>query len=161
MKKNSLTFSLLSFAISATFSICTPSVSFAQQPKPKAKVNKPAVDADQVLNTDDFQSKMDKTKGETVIDLRKDTDYKFSHLDGAVSVPFDETTFAEQVAQLDKSKAIFLYSQNKADKKVTSKAIIILEEAGATEVYYLDGGFELWNKKHKPVFVHTEDPGTF
>jgi len=134
---------------------CAFSVSVQAQSK-KNKVFE--IDPAYIINADDFEAKIQKIKGETVIDLRPTTEYSFSHLDAAVNIPYDAATFEENASSIDKTKPVFLYSSKKSDQKVTTQAMLVFLKAGVEKVYYLEGGFDSWNKKHKPIFIQSSEP---
>lgn len=140
--------------IAITAIAAIPSPSQAQiTSKPRPKLVKPAIDAEQILSVEEFELRLAKTKNEVLYDLRKDTDYKSSHLSGAQSLPYNEASFATDIAgwTIDKTTPLFVYGANKMEQKKLTKVILLLEEAGYSEVFFLDGGIEAWAKKGKPV----------
>lgn len=80
--------------------------------------------------------------GITVIDIRKNRDYRISHIDGALNM--EGGAVNDFINQADKSKPILCYCY----KGVSSKAFCgKLEQAGFKNVYSLTGGYDAWTRK--------------
>jgi len=132
--------------------------SLSQMKVPPRKM--PKMSDRNILNVDDFETLFNKTANRMVIDLRSEEAYKTSHLDGAVNLnSADTVNFNAAIAKINNKTTVFIYGANKKDAKKETPLIQTIMNTNNPNVYYLDGGFEAWNKKKKPV-VLSEAPDT-
>lgn len=83
-----------------------------------------------------------------VVDVRPQEEYKKSHLVNAQNIIYDKN-FQKNLEHLDKSKPIAIYCTSGA---VSPEAAEILQEAGFTHIYILDGGISRWMaEEEKPL----------
>ena len=79
--------------------------------------------------------------GITVVDVRTPAEFAAGHLPGAVNIDLQSNTFAEQIADLPKDEAYFVYCQS-ANRSGT--ATDHMADAGFTTVYDMQGGVTAW-----------------
>ena len=104
--------------------------------------------------------------GIRIVDVRTVADYKAGHIQGAVSLPVEDTFDPAEpkmsdvgpVAQLEKvfgdrgissDTRVIIYDGGKETK--AGRLFWTLEYAGHTKVAYLNGGFTKWQKENLPV----------
>lgn len=85
--------------------------------------------------------------GARVIDLRNSPEYREGHITGSESLPFSQV--AERAAELAKAgKPLVLVC---GLGQVAGNAARTLKQAGAAEVYQLDGGISGWRQQGLPL----------
>lgn len=82
-----------------------------------------------------------KNSSVVIVDVRTPAEYASGHLANAVNVDFESADFKSNVAQLDKAKtyAVYCRSGNRS-----GQAVKVMEDAGFTNLYDLDGGINDW-----------------
>ena len=134
--------------------------SLSQMKAPPRKM--PKMDESNILNVEDFEKLMLKSANRVIIDLRSKTEFDNGRLDGAINLnPADTIAFNEGVAKINNKSVVFIYGANKKNAKVETPLIQKVMNTNNPNVYYLDGGFEAWKKKNKPVFQVATDIGGF
>lgn len=89
-----------------------------------------------------FAEKIKTTTSPQIIDVRTPEEFQAEHIDNAKNANILGDHFVSDVAQFDKTKAIFVYCKSGGrSKKATEK----LQELGFKNIYELDGGFLKWN----------------
>ncbi len=88
----------------------------------------------------DFEAK---TKNQKVqlIDVRTPTEFASGHLKNAKNIIYGADTFSEEMAKLDKTKAVYIYC---AAGGRSGKAIPILQKLGFEQIFDLEGGINAW-----------------
>lgn len=89
-----------------------------------------------------FAQKIKSTPEPQILDVRSPKEYSDQHLDNAKNINWNSDDFDQKVAQLDKSKPVFVYCLSGGR---SNKASIRLAEMGFKEVYEMDGGIVKWN----------------
>jgi rhodanese-related sulfurtransferase len=102
----------------------------------------------EVLSIQDFEQKLAATPQAQLIDVRTPAEFASGHLKNAVNVDVSGSGFEEKVAQLDKSKPIFVYCRSGAR---SGRASSILQELGFTQIYDLRDGIAAWQDAGKAV----------
>lgn len=83
-----------------------------------------------------------------VVDVRPQEEYKKSHLINAQNIIYDKN-FRKNLERLDKTKPIAIYCTSGT---VSPEAAEILQEAGFSHIYILDGGISRWMaEEDKPM----------
>ena len=96
----------------------------------------------QVLAPADFARKLQDTPRPQLLDVRTPTEFAVGRLPAARNVDWrNPETFARQVAQLDKSRPVFVYCQVGGRSKAAADW---LARQGFRTVYDLRGGFRDW-----------------
>lgn len=75
------------------------------------------------------------TSGTVVVDVRTPAEYDSGHLEGAVNIDLEASTFATKIAALDKNATYFVYCRS---GNRSSQAVAAMKKIGFTHV--TDGG---------------------
>lgn len=102
----------------------------------------------QTLATDAFEQKLKQTSNGQLVDVRTPGEFGGGHLVGAKNIDFRNAAFAENLAQLDKSKPVFVYCLSGGRSAEAAK---LMRAQGFQNVYELEGGYLKWTTKLKPV----------
>ena len=94
------------------------------------------------LNPKAFAEKIEVTNGVQILDVRTPEEFNSQHLNNAVNININNSSFDKEVAQLDKTKPVFVYCLAGGR---SSKAASHLVDLGFKEVYNMEGGMTKWN----------------
>ncbi len=83
-----------------------------------------------------------------VLDVRTPEEYQSVRIAGAVNIDYRAADFAEKLAELDKDKTYLVHC---AAGGRSAKSRDMMEKAGFTSIYHMDGGMGAWEKAGKPV----------
>lgn len=114
------------------FLLCLLFISCNGQSKKEVKTVKP----------EEFSQKIKSTSQPQILDVRTPKEFSDQHLENAVNINWNGNDFDKKVAELDKSKPVFVYCLSGGR---SSKASGKLVEMGFTDVYEMDGGIVKWN----------------
>lgn len=78
-----------------------------------------------------------------ILDLRKPTEVAEGKISGAVVKNYFDADFVNFLKTLDKSKPLFIYSQN---GEISSKVAAIMGKQGFSEILDLQGGYNAWTQ---------------
>lgn len=95
-------------------------------------------DMEEALKADDVQ----------LIDVRSKGDYASGHIKDAKNIVYQGENWDKQVASLDKDKPVYVYC---AKGGRSARCASLLEEAGFTKIFDLDGGVTKWINEGKAV----------
>jgi rhodanese-related sulfurtransferase len=98
---------------------------------------------------DAFYSKVKSEKNPQIIDARGSDEFSLNHIEGAVNFNLKSEDFEKQVAALNPSKPVFIYSIAAYRSGLLSTE---LAKRGFTEVYILEGGIASWIGGEKPYY---------
>ena len=83
-----------------------------------------------------------------LLDVRTPAEYAEGHLPGAINIP--HTELASRVAELSDSRdrdiVVYCRSGNR-----TRQALGVLQEAGFSRLFHLDGDYLRWSEEKRPV----------
>lgn len=102
----------------------------------------------QTLAPDAFEQQLKQTPAGQLVDVRTPGEFGGGHLVGAKNLDYRNPAFAQTLAQLDKSKPVFVYCLSGGR---SSDAAKLMREQGFAKVYELEGGYLKWTTKMKPV----------
>lgn len=100
-----------------------------------------------------FSEKIAQTHRATIVDVRTPSEFEKGHLAGALNINWNDESFDEQIALLDKSAPIFLYCHSGGR---SGRAYERLKEMGFEHVFDMQGGMLAWRTAELPE-IHTED----
>jgi rhodanese-related sulfurtransferase len=83
-----------------------------------------------------------------ILDVRTPGEYAAGHVKDAKLINWNDKTFGEQIAKLDKGKTYLVYC---AVGGRSAKACSKLDGLGVAKVYNLAGGIKAWETAGKPV----------
>lgn len=93
------------------------------------------------LSPDAFKAKLAEMPGSQLIDVRTPREFEQGHIEGAQMINYKDRSFKTGIDKLDKSQAVFVYCQAGGRSK---SACEIMEKAGFTKIYELEGGYGNW-----------------
>jgi thioredoxin 1 len=102
----------------------------------------------QVLAPDTFEQQLKQIPAGQLVDVRTPGEFGGGHLVGAKNLDYRNPEFAQTLAQLDKSKPVFVYCLSGGRSADAAK---LMREQGFSTVYELQGGYLKWTTKLKPV----------
>jgi len=94
------------------------------------------------VKPEDFAQKINSTFQPQILDVRTPKEFSDQHLENAVNINWNGDDFDKKVAELDKSKPVFVYCLSGGR---SSKASGKLAELGFKEIYEMEGGIVKWN----------------
>ena len=83
-----------------------------------------------------------------LIDVRTPEEFRLSHIANSRNIDILSDTFLSAIEQLDKQKPIFIYCRS---GKRSAKGAAIMQEAGFSEIYNLEGGIVEWESNNYRV----------
>lgn len=109
--------------------------------------------AQAVLEVADFEQKLLQTSNALLLDVRTPDEFGQGHLKGALNVDIRDAVFKQRIANLDKTKPVFVYCL--AGSR-SAEAVKALQQQGFTEIYDLKGGILKWGAAEKPLEAPTQ-----
>lgn len=103
------------------------------------------------LSPQDFAQQI-KAKGDSalVVDVRTPGEFRSGHIPGAISVDYNGSHFAEEVAKLPKDKQVFIYCQSGRRSRAS---VSVFLEAGFNPIANLANGILGWREAGLPMKV--------
>ncbi len=101
--------------------------------------------AQQRVSPKEFRKKLSATPDALLLDVRTQQEINKGYLKGAVFMDFYDSTFKQQITNLDKEKPVFVYC---AIGGRSWDAAQLMAEMGFKEVYDLKGGIIVWKIKN-------------
>jgi len=86
--------------------------------------------------------------GIVVLDVRTPAEFAEGHLPNAINVDFESGSFEEELASLDKSATYAVYCRSGRRSAV---AVDLMQKAGFTKLFNLDGGVIDWSASGYPL----------
>lgn len=83
-----------------------------------------------------------------ILDVRTPDEYVSGHIKDAKNIDVLASSFAVKVAELDKTKPVYVYCKSGGR---STRAIKQMEEMGFTSVYNLVGGYSSWSADGLPT----------
>lgn len=96
------------------------------------------------LDAAEFKSKLAASPEAILIDVRKPEELAEGMIEGAINIDYTDSTFAQKIMALDKTKSYFVYCKS---GKRTAGAVEQMEKLGFEKIYTLDGGYTSWVEK--------------
>jgi phage shock protein E len=93
----------------------------------------------------DFEAKIKNQKVQ-LIDVRTPAEFASGHLKNAQNINYASDNFPEEMAKLDKTKAVYIYC---AAGGRSGKAVPVLEQLGFKQIFDLEGGINAWKTAGK------------
>lgn len=100
----------------------------------------------QDLSVETFLSKLKNDDNAVLIDVRTPEETAEGMIPGAKEVDFRASNFSQQISELDKDKAYYLYCRSGAR---SANAMNMMKEMGFPEVYNLVGGYNAYQSAKK------------
>lgn len=86
----------------------------------------------------------------TLLDVRTEKEYLQAHIEGAQKIDFYASSFASDIAKLDKSKQYLLYCRTGAR---SAKTLQLMQQLGFKKVYNMQGGILQWHQQKLPLLI--------
>ena len=86
-----------------------------------------------------------------ILDVRRPSEYKESHITGSVNVPVQDESFEEMVARLDPSKKYIVHCSDNHYIGRSNRALKEMKKMGFENLYSLKGGYSAWENAELPV----------
>ena len=83
-----------------------------------------------------------------ILDVRTPNEFKSGHLENAVNIDYNSSTFQDSIASLEKDKTYLVYCRT---GNRSSKAIESMKKIDFTNVYNMVGGIVDWLKNELPT----------
>lgn len=96
----------------------------------------------EVLVVDDFITKVEATEAVQLIDVRTTQEVAQGSIEGATNINFYDEDFKDQIAKLDREKAVFVYCKSGGRSAKTAE---ICKSLGFKKVYDLKGGYSAYS----------------
>jgi rhodanese-related sulfurtransferase len=101
------------------------------------------------LQLDSYYAKIKEQKNPQIIDARGPEEFAINHINGAVNFNLETENYTKFVAQLDKSKPVFIYSIGAGRSGQLAKELL---KNSFSEVHDLQGGIAAWIGGGKPFY---------
>jgi rhodanese-related sulfurtransferase len=105
------------------------------------------------LQLDTFYSKIKEQSIPQIIDARSTEEFAINHINGAFNFNLETAYYDKYVAQLDKSKPVFIYSIGAGRSGQLAKELL---KNGFSEVHVLEGGIAAWIGGGKPYYSNSK-----
>ena len=79
-----------------------------------------------------------------ILDVRTLQEYRAGHLNGSINLDFRSTSFADELARLDRSKPYLVYCRTGVR---SGRAAALMKSLGFREIYDLAGGIAGWQRE--------------
>ena len=103
------------------------------------------------LQLDSFFVKIKNEKNPQIIDARSPEEFALNHIEGSVNFNLQTVNYASDVAKLDQSKPVFIYSIGTGRSSALAKELL---QNGFSEVHDLEGGIAAWIGGGKPFYTN-------
>ena len=100
-----------------------------------------------LLKPVEFSSTISSLPNEVILDVRTSGEFQGGHIKEAVNIDFNDPTFEQQIAKLDKSTPYMVYCLSGGRSAAAANT---MRNAGFTKVYELDGGMIAWRSANLP-----------
>lgn len=100
-----------------------------------------------------FYTKIQSQKNPQVIDARGPEEFALNHIIGSINFNSQSVDYNKQIAKLDQSKPVFIYSIGAGRSVQLEKELL---KIGFSEAYTLEGGIANWIGGGKPFFANSK-----
>lgn len=101
------------------------------------------------MNVKDFATKTQQA-GVIVLDVRTPGEFSQGHIQGAMNIDVEASTFDSEIAQLDKTKTYAVYCHSGNRSGVATQA---MAKAGFTHMFNLENGISDWMAQGMPTVM--------
>jgi rhodanese-related sulfurtransferase len=89
------------------------------------------------LSGKDFIEKYNSTSNAVLVDVRTPAEFLSGHIDKAINIDIENSSFESEIKNLDKSKTYFVYCRS---GNRSGQAVQIMRSNGINSIYELSGG---------------------
>ncbi|MBM4150601.1 MAG: redoxin domain-containing protein [Ignavibacteria bacterium] len=108
-----------------------------------------------LLKPGEFSTTISSLPNEVILDVRTPGEFQGGHIKEAVNIDFNDPTFDQQIAKLDKSTPYMVYCLSGGRSAAAANT---MRNAGFTKVYELDGGMIAWRSANLPETTDQPKP---
>ncbi len=90
-----------------------------------------------LLSGQTFVDTFKNTPDAVLLDVRTPSEYAEERISGSIHIDFNDPSFPEQIAHLDKTLPYFVYCRSGGR---SAQAVAMMQQAGFTRIYELQGG---------------------
>ena len=108
----------------------------------------------QCLDVDEFEKQFIITKGEQLIDVCTQDEFKKCCIPGAKNIDYRSSVFRSEIEKLDKTKPILIYCMSGVRSKLTA---LVCKKVGFVSIYELHPGLRGWMEAGKQTFSITSN----
>ena len=101
------------------------------------------------MNSKDFSAKTQEA-GVVVLDVRTPGEFSQGHIQGAMNIDVEATTFNSEIAKLDMTKNYAVYCHSGRRSGLATQA---MAQAGFTHLYNLENGLADWMSHGMPTVM--------
>ena len=105
------------------------------------------------LQLDSFYAKIKEQPKPQIIDARSTEEFAINHINGAFNFNLETAYYEKYVAQLDKSKPVFIYSIGVGRSGQLANELL---KNGFSDVHDLEGGIAAWIGGGKPFYSNSK-----
>jgi rhodanese-related sulfurtransferase len=98
------------------------------------------------ISPSELHARQQKEISPQVIDVRTAEEYAAGHVPGAVNIP--HTDLADRLSEVESQNGVVLYCMVGPRARIGEK---VLQQAGVTKIFHLEGGFAAWRQSGLPV----------
>ena len=92
------------------------------------------------ISSNDFSNKV-KESGVVVLDVRTPSEFVAGHIQGAINIDVEASSFNSEIAKLDKSKTYAVYCHSGRRSGIATAA---MAQTGFTHIFNLENGLSDW-----------------
>lgn len=96
-----------------------------------------------------FAAQLKQQSTPQLVDVRSAGEFAINHIPGAINTDFSKPEGKQQLLQLHAAQPVFLYAIN---NNRTQQAAQLLQQAGFTQIFQLQGGIANWIGSGKPYY---------
>lgn len=100
------------------------------------------------VSTDEAAKLLGERKDIVILDLRTADEFKSGHLAGAKNIDCLDSSFAQKLAELDKSKTYLVHC---ASGGRSTRSLETFKAQNFSSILHLNEGFKAWSAAGKPV----------
>jgi len=101
-----------------------------------------------LLNPNAFRATINEKREKIVIDVRTPGEYNEGFIKNALNIDWNNSSFGDEVAKLDKSTPVFVYCRSGGR---SHSAVNAMANMGFKEIYELEGGIMQWQRAGLPL----------
>jgi thioredoxin 1 len=109
----------------------------------------------QTIPVDQYLRLLAETKNEYLLDVRTPGEFAGGHLNNAVNIDYNGSSFEADIDKLDRNRPVFIYCLSGGR---SGSALSVLQKKGFKTVYNMQGGILQWKANNYPL--NNSDPAT-
>ena len=98
------------------------------------------------ISPGELHAQQQKGNAPQIVDVRTPEEYATGHVPGAVNIP--HTDLADRLSEVESENGVVLYCMVGPRARIGEK---VLQQAGVTKIFHLEGGFAAWRESGLPI----------